>query len=370
MGSVFQRGRIWWVKYYREGKPYRESSGSNRKRDARTLLKKREGTIAEGTFSGLKPEKTTFDQLARDLLNDYTNNDRKALPMVRYYISRLREYFGGSTRACHITTDHVRSYIAKRKGEKSKVGKPPSNATINRELSALKRMLRLGLEAQKVISVPHISMLAENNVRRGFFTHHNYVRLKKVLPYYLKPIITLAYYSGIRTSELLSIAWDQVDFYHRVIRLNPGETKNDESRVLPMSEELYDELKAQRKLRDKKFPSCRKVFFNHSTGKPIKDFRGAWSSACKRIGLSNALFHDFRRTGVRNLTRAGVPEKIAMHISGHKTRSVFDRYNIVDEEDVSAAGRAVEAYLKGSRAQFGHNLVQFKEAREQLSHAK
>lgn len=370
MGSVFQRGRIWWVKYYREGKSYRESSSSNRKKDAQKLLKKREGAIVTGTFSGLKPEKTTFDQLAGDLLNDYQNNDRKALSMVRYYISRLREYFGGSTRACHITTDHVRSYIAKRKKEESKVGKPPSNATINRELSALKRMLRMGLEAQKVISVPHIPMLVENNVRRGFFTHHDYVRLKKALAGYLKPIITLAYYSGIRKSELLSIEWDQVDFHHQVIRLHPGETKNDESRVVPMSEELCDELKGQRKLRDRRFPSCRKVFFNHSTGKPVKDFRDAWSKAREKVGLSDALFHDFRRTGVRNLTRAGVPERVAMQISGHKTRSVFDRYNIVDEEDVSVAGRAVEAYLKGSRAQSGHNLVQFEDARERVSHAK
>ncbi|MFQ5928974.1 MAG: tyrosine-type recombinase/integrase [Acidobacteriota bacterium] len=102
----------------------------------------------------------------------------------------------------------------------------------------------------------------------------------------------------------------------------------------------------------------------------MKDFRGAWETAVQKIGLPDALFHDFRRTGVRDLTRSGVPEPVAMHISGHKTRSVFDRYNIVDESDVRAAGKAVEAYLKKSRAQIGHNLLEFDDAREELSGAK
>ena len=113
-----------------------------------------------------------------------------------------------------------------------------------------------------------------------------------------------------------------MNFRERFIRLDPGETKNDESRVVPIREELYSELKAQRKLRDKRFPFGSKVFFNHVTGKPIRDFRGAWDSARKKAKLPDALFHDFRRTGVRNLTQAGVPEKVAMHISGHRTRSV------------------------------------------------
>ena len=370
MGSTYKRGRIWWVKYYRDGKPYRESSTSARKGDAERLLKKREGKIVEGTFTGLKPEKTTFEDLASDLLNDYEINSRKALGMVRYYVDRLREQFGAKTRANHITTDQIRAYIAKRKREKLKTGRFPANATINRELSALKRMFYLGREAGKVVVVPHIPMLAENNVRKGFYSHHEYLRLKKVLPAYLKSVITLGYFTGMRKGEILSVEWGQIDFHHRIIRLHPGETKNDESRVVPISDELYEELKAQKKLRDRKFLACRNVFFNHSTGKPIKDFRGAWETACKKVGLSGTLFHDFRRTGVRNLTRAGVPEKIAMQISGHRTRSVFDRYNIVDESDVRAAGKAVEAYLEASRAQSRHNLVNFDQTLRKATFAK
>src|SRR5262249_36900674 len=129
------------------------------------------------------------------------------------------------------------------------------------------------------------------------------------------------------------------------IHLNPGETKNDEARILPIAQELYDELEAQRKLRDERFPGCEHVFFNHRTGEPIRDFRTAWKNACKNVGLKESKFHDFRRTAVRNLVRAGTPEKVCMAVSGHKTRSVFERYNIVSADDVKAAVNAVQTYL-------------------------
>ena len=350
MGSVYQRGRIWWVKYYQDGKPYRESSSSAKRKEADQLLKKREGSIATGIFTDLRPERTTFKDLAADLLNDYSNNQRKSLEMVQGYVVRLGRYFG-KAKANQITTDQVRPYIAYRKESKTHLGGPPSNATINRELSALKRMFRLGLQAGKVIRVPFIPKLAEDNVRRGFLLHHDYLRLLSALPSYVQPVFTMGFYTGMRKGEILSLEWSQIDFSSKLIRLNPGATKNKEPRLVPLSEELYQALKEQRELRDKEFPGCQKVFFNHKTGRPVKNFRRSWETACKKTGLVGALFHDLRRTGVRNHVRAGVPERVAMSISGHKTRSIFDRYNIVDENDLRAAASAVDSYLAESQRQ-------------------
>jgi len=212
-------------------------------------------------------------------------------------------------------------------------------------------MFRLGLQAGKVIRVPFIPKLAENNVRRGFLLHHDYLRLRNALPSYVQPVFTMGFYTGMRKGEILSLEWSQIDFSSKLIRLNPGTTKNKEPRLVPLSEELYETLKAQRQLRDAKFPGCQKVFFNHKTGKPVKDFRRSWETACRKTGLVGALFHDLRRTGVRNHVRAGVPERVAMSISGHKTRSIFDRYNIVDENDLRAAASAVDSYLSESQRQ-------------------
>jgi len=236
-----------------------------------------------------------------------------------------------------ITTAKVNAYIEERMTEGA------SNATINRELSALRRMLNLGAKQTppKVDRVPYLPSFKENNVRKKFFKHEDYLMLLDALPSEFQPVVTFAYKTGWRKGEILGLTWSQVDLREGTVRIEAGEAKNEEARTIYTDTELKTLFKTRMAKRHLGFP-----YVFHRNGKRIKDFRGAWKKACKDVGLAGKLFHDLRRTAVRNMVRAGIPERVAMMISGHKSRAVFDRYNIVNPEDLRPAASKHQAYLE------------------------
>jgi integrase len=345
MGMIYKRGKTWWIKYYRNGKYYRESSGSEKKMVAKNFLDQREGEIAQGKIPGIHFDKVRLDELAEDLLTDYRINRRKSLERAEISTKHLMGFFG-TDRVCEITTTKIKNYIEFRLDEDA------SNATINRKLAALKRMLNLGAQSKppKVDRVPHIPMLKEHNVRRGFFGYREFLMLRDALPTYLQGFVTFAFKTGSRKSEIVNLEWSQVDFEIGVVRLEPGMTKNDQGRTVYLDDELMEVLKLQWNLRKRngKLTPC--VFPNESGDGRIKDFRSGWNTACRNLGVGKRLFHDLRRTAVRDMVRAGIPERVAMMISGHQTRSVFERYNIVRDDDLKLAAMRREEY---HRAQMG-----------------
>jgi integrase len=341
MGSIYLRGKTYWIKYYKNGKPYRESTKSKKEVDAKRLLRLREGEIANGKLPGIYFDRVLFDELAEGFLTDYRVNGKKSLPRAERSVRHLKGYFE-AYRATEITTPQIQKYVEDRLGEGA------AKATVNRELSALKRMFNLGAQQTppKVDRVPYIPMLKENNTRKGFFEHGDFLALRTALPYYLKGFVTFSYKTGWRVSEISTLTWNQIDRDQGIVRLEVGETKNDEARPVYLDEELKEVFDQQWKARKKSGKLTPYVFPNDERTGRIKDFRGAWFKAFKDVKIGKRLFHDFRRTAVRNMVKAGTPERVAMMISGHKTRSVFERYNIVSDHDLRLAAKRQEAYLQ------------------------
>ena len=348
MGMIYQRGNVWWIKYYRNGRYYRESTKTTKKMVAQKLLERREGEIAQGKMPSILFEKVTFEELAEDFLRDYRINQKKSLARAERSVNHLKSFFE-NYKATQIVTSRINEYVEMRLEEEA------ANATINRELSALKRMLNMGAKQTPplVDRVPHIPMLRENNVRKGFFEHEDFIRLREALPEHLRGFITFAYKTGWRLGEISELTWDKVDLKQGVVRLDPGDTKNSEPRSVVVDAEVLEVLSRQWKLRGKSGMILTFVFLNAKGTDRIKQFGKSWRTACKDAKIGKRLFHDFRRSAVRNMVRAGVPERVAMTISGHKTRSVFERYNVVSEEDLRNASQKQSAYLDSLR---GHNL--------------
>jgi integrase len=333
MGRKFKRGNVWWVSYYHNGQEIRESTGSENESAAKDLLKKRLGEIGKGRLIGPKAEKVRFDELAEDLLTDYRINAKRSVRSAELSISHLKTFFS-MDKAPQITTDRIKRYIARRQEEGA------SNASINRELSALGRMFTLAIQAEKLATRPYIPRLDENNARQGFLDHGSFLALIDSLPEYLRDPVRFLYFSGWRVSEMKALEWRDVDLAGKVVRLRPEISKNKDGRVLPLAGELLEIIE---KAREARRLDCVRVF--HNRAEPIGDFRKSWKKACKAAGLK-ALVHDMRRTAVRNMVRAGINEKVAMSLSGHKTRSVFDRYNIVSEDDLARAAERLQSHLQ------------------------
>jgi integrase len=150
-----------------------------------------------------------------------------------------------------------------------------------------------------------------------------------------------------------------VDLENGIVRLEVGETKNDEAQTVYLHEELKEVFQRQREARKQAQTLTPFVFPSTNGNGHIKQFYRAWAKACKEVGIGEKLFHDFLRTPVRNMVRSGIPEAVAMRISGHKTREVFERYNIIDNADLKLAAQKQEAYLKSQMV----TIHDFKEKR-------
>lgn len=350
-GSVHRRpGRAaWYIKYYdQHGRLHRESSGSAARADAERMLKRRLGEVAEGRrLVGRERERTTFDDLERLIVDDYRMRGRKSLDSVLQSFRALRRVFGG-WRACDLGYDDLVRYAAER-------ARAP--ATVRRELALLHRALALAHRAGRLAALPPFPTITVDNARRGFFEPEQWQAIRAHLPSHLQDVGDFAYLTGWREMEIFGLRWSDVDFERGVASLAGRATKNGRARAFPFRDfpELCAVLARRRTRTDEAQRAGARIIpwvFHGGAGeplfgadhRPLRSFCRAWRRACAAAGCPGRIPHDFRRTAVRNLERAGVPRAAAMALVGHKTESVYRRYDIVSERDLTDA---VKGYAAG-----------------------
>jgi integrase len=362
--------RFWYAQYYKDGRRLRVSTRTEVKKEAESYLRRLMGDVERGLTPISDLKKLRYGQLRQALLDDYAAQGNKSLQTLSdgtetiWGLKHLDEFFGYKPPkemgkpVTAITTDAAREFARKRQAEG--VG----SAIINRSLAALRRMLNLAHEDGKISSVPKIRMLKEPPARKGFVTREQFEMLLARLPDVLKPLITFLYYCGVRLGEALQITWPQLDLKAGLIRLEVEQTKTGEARIVPLPDVLIAMLAPVEPKEGTVFQST--------------NLRKVWIRACVNVGLGQQdneghyvglIIHDLRRSAIKNFMVAGVSERVAMSISGHRTRSVFDRYHIVDPSDVQRAMHRVEALprpqkllpspnLASDGSEFGLNIVQ------------
>ncbi len=385
-GRVYlpKNSTIFMADYSVNGHRVRCSTGCRNEREAYAWLRARQAEIATGNYAGQNVVKIMVSELIQDIIDQHRIDGKKSIvDEERHWRLHLQPFFG-NLRAVQVTTDLLRRYVKERKSQLRKWGKPPQNATINRELSLLRSAFYLGYEATppKVYRVPTFPMLQEDNTREGFLKDEDYDKLAgeaAKVGLWVRGLIAVYNAYGWRRSEPLDeLRVRQVDLLNRTIDLNPGATKNKDARVIKMTLEVHAIISM---CVEGKRPDDR--VFTREDGKPIGDFRKTWYKMCCNVGLGRMacrvcdrsvmgdtcqcgcseshydglLVHDLRRTGCRNLRRLGVHEKTIMKIGGWKTRSVFDRYNIVDEKDLADAAAKLDRKAEEQRLRHSSGTV-------------
>ena len=244
----------------------------------------------------------TVDDLLDALITHLKTKGAKTVERLQSHLKPLRAFFA-LTKAVNVTTTDVQRFVL----ERLKEGK--ARATVNRETGALKQAFNLARKQERLTRVPYIPMMREDNARQGFFEHADFENLVANLPDPINDLARFAYLSGWRRGEIVPLKWSAVDRQAREVRLRTS--KNGQGRLLPLHGELWDLIERRwnaRTISQDDGTTKMSEFVFHRNGVPIVDFRKPWKEACKKANLRGRLFHDLRRTAVRNMVRAGVPQ--------------------------------------------------------------
>jgi integrase len=326
-------GKAYWIEWYQEdGKRRRERIGSN-KAAAEHRYREVMSAKAEGRHIKKSPDAITrFDTLARWYLSLPEVQAKRSYSRDELSFKRLLPYFGDRLLK-DITPAMVEAYRQKRLGEPS--GRPPYGstkpATINREIALFKTIFNKAISNGKAERNPTkgVKHLKENNERDRVLTSEEYARLLAHCPAHLKPIVKLAYHTGMRQGEIMGLTWGQVNLKEGFIHLRPEYTKTNDSRSVPLNPEISETFKAL----PRGLPGVKVFTYKGSSVACIKK---SFTTACRKAGIEDFTFHDLRHTAITNWRLQGHDYFRIMAATGHKTMSTFKRYNTVSQEELKS----------------------------------
>jgi integrase len=343
-GRLFKRGDIFWVAYSLDGKEHRESAKTTDEKEALKFfqnVRNKLGADREGARKMETPQarRLTISKLIGALRADFELRGILSAPNA-CHLNRTEKYFG-KLHAAKLTPADVDAHITEQRAA------GVADATINRTLAFLRLAYNLAIQQETLNRAPFIRHLSEDgNEREGFLTPAQFEKLLPYIPPDLQDFVAWGYATGQRRGETTQMTWGMV--HGNAVHIPKEITKTKKGRVLPLDTKLAAIIerrrKAARQVEIDGTTQLSEYIFHRGDGQRIGSFEKSWKTACKAAGLAGTLYHDCRRSAVKNLIDAGVPRAIAMKVSGHRSEAVFERYNIKLDEQVRAAMEQAEAY--------------------------
>lgn len=332
----------YYVQYYVKGrsKPVIKSTGTTDYEQAVAFLRQKMARAALQVEHTSDPDRVLVGQLLDLLVDDYKLERRRSTDDMEKRVDKHLRPFFASKKVHEVTTTLINRYRSMRV-------KKAAAATVNKEVSYLRRAFKLGLEHTPplVEKAPVFKMFELDNAREGTLAHEAYRSVRDSLPSYARIALVISYHTGSRKGEIRKIRLQDIDLAASRINIPSKNAKNKTPRYLPIYGDMQAELEMAMSLCD---PRCPYLIQNE--GKPVGSWRKSWKTACRAARVDAALFHDLRRTALTNMIEAGYSEKEAMLISGHKTRHVFDRYCIVSSKRLKEQTKKLEAFMAEKEA--------------------
>ena len=353
-----ESNKCYWIEYYIDGQRKRERIGHS-KLAAENRFREVQTAKVEGRYiKNVKGVKLTLNELRKWYLS---LSEVRNLSTYNTLLSRVAHpvrIIGESKYASSLSLDDIEHYRLSRGQEESRWSKnnKVTAATINKEISAFKSMLNFAVKYGKIESNPIIkaAKLKDDNVRQRIISQNELENLLSFSPVHLKPILKMAYYEPMRKEEIIGLTWDEIDLQSNFIRLSANRTKGKKNgRSIPIHPLIKEMLYSL----PRSITTNRVFLYLDKQGRyrPFKGFSRSWNRVRKLAGLNDVVFHDFRHTAITNMRKAGNPPSVIMKASGHKTMSMFLRYNLVDDEDLRSMKWNDESIEMGNRVRESEN---------------